>query len=154
MINLNFIKKLILLCIYITFVFSNSLTPATLSTNNSDYVASIAGNFLSMMKISITFSILTFIIRKAAHLTEYFFLGVLFQTTFSEFSKKKKIYIISLLTILIPICDELLQKITPGRSCEIRDMLLDATGIMIGLLTYHLLSQLKKKKKQTRNQTK
>ncbi len=142
--NFGSIKKWLILCIYISFIFSNSLTPARLSSNNSDFVASLTGHFLSIFNISIAFHILTFIIRKTAHFMEYFFLGLLFQTTSSSLNHKTKHILTACMTVLIPICDELLQSITPGRSCEIRDMLIDASGILCGLLIYHLVSYLKK----------
>lgn len=151
--NLNLVKRLILLCIYILFIFSNSLTPASISTSNSDFFASLAGDFLSLFNISFAFHFLTFIIRKAAHFTEYFFLGLLLQSTFSKLNQKKKTFIIILLSIFTPICDELLQKITPGRSCEIRDMLLDLSGILCGLLIYRFFIYLKEKKKQSNKQS-
>ncbi len=138
-------KKFIILFIYIAFIFSNSLTPAVQSSKNSDFFAFAANNFLSFFDVSLAYSTLTFIIRKSAHFIEYTLLGLLLQNTFSPYTKKIRLLLLSFFTLFIPVIDELFQKITPGRSCEIRDMLIDATGILCGILIYFLIVKLYKK---------
>lgn len=139
--NLNQIKKIAILCIYIGFIFSNSLRTADASSVQSGFFVSIAETVLAFFSITANRSVLSFIIRKTAHFTEYFILGLLSQAVF--FTQKKSIRKIlsAMITVFIPIIDECLQLITPGRSCEIRDMCIDAAGILCGILLFTLLKR-------------
>ena len=89
-----------------------------------------------------------FPIRKMAHFAAYFALGTF---TFGAFVTYKKLSLklrglFSLcVCLLYSVSDEVHQYFVPGRSCEIRDMLIDTTGALLAILLLTLFCRLSKK---------
>ena len=77
---------------------------------------------------------LEFFIRKAAHFTEYFVLGVLVLQTLSQTSCPKQVIIGILLCIIVASCDETIQLFSGGRSGKIADVVLDSVGAWCGVI--------------------
>lgn len=97
----------------------------------------------------------TVIVRKTAHFTEYAVLGFLLASVFSSFYlKQKNSFILSfLIGSAYAVSDEIHQRFVPGRSCQIKDMVIDSLGVMCGILFLLLiiyLLRLKQKKKNHR----
>lgn len=77
-----------------------------------------------------------FVVRKLAHATEYAFLGILLYFAFSvSFEIKKKVILFSfIISFLYAITDEIHQIFVPGRACRIMDIIIDASGAIMGIL--------------------
>ncbi len=75
----------------------------------------------------------SFPVRKAAHFTEYFILSIITLNFFACFEINYRILIYSaLFCILVAVCDEFFQTFIPGRDGNIKDVLLDSSGALIG----------------------
>ena len=87
------------------------------------------------------FNEVQFSVRKVAHFTEYMILGLLMRLCLeSWFGKRKTLFISSWGTGTIYACtDELHQLITDGRSGQWQDVLIDSSGVLIGVLISNLL---------------
>ena len=140
-VKLDKIKKilslifLILWCLLI-FYFSNQ--PGSVSSHSS-------GLIVKMVRIIIptgNVGLLTFIIRKLAHMFLYFVLTILTYNCFKQFNFKKK-YLIILFCFVYAISDEIHQLFIVNRSCELRDVLIDMIGVLIGYFLV-LLNERKK----------
>ncbi|MDV2886388.1 VanZ family protein [Alkalihalophilus pseudofirmus] len=87
-----------------------------------------------------------FLIRKGAHFTAYFILGILL---INALRKSKAVdtsaMIALLLSVLYAISDEVHQLFIPGRSGEVRDVLIDSAGAAVGISLYYLLAKIKAK---------
>ena len=84
-------------------------------------------------------------VRKLAHIFIYLVLAVLVNTTFiSHFRKNGFICIILTAGIctLYAASDEIHQYFVPGRSCEIRDMVIDFSGAVLGCAAYLLIRKI------------
>ena len=117
---------LILWCLLI-FYFSNQ--SGSVSNHSS-------GLIVKMVRIIIptgNIELLTFIIRKLAHMFLYFMLTILTYNCFKQFNFKKK-YLIILFCFLYAISDEIHQLFIVNRSCELRDVLIDMIGVLIGYI--------------------
>lgn len=78
--------------------------------------------------------LLTTIVRKTAHLTEYALLGFFTARAFAQFDKSP---FLSLPTsIAYAITDEFHQAFVPGRAARFTDILIDSIGVIIGTLLY------------------
>ncbi|SDM78693.1 VanZ like family protein [Megasphaera paucivorans] len=79
--------------------------------------------------------VLDALLRKVAHLSEFTLLGFVLCTSCSFFNglNEKKVWVTLLIGLCVAVIDELLQRFSPGRSCQISDMLLDWCGVWIGL---------------------
>ncbi|MBQ6633639.1 MAG: VanZ family protein [Ruminococcus sp.] len=77
----------------------------------------------------------TFIVRKTAHFTEYLVLGALvFWCLYKTKEKRLRTVLAAVLTSLYSVTDELHQLFSDGRSCELRDVLIDTCGGIVGAL--------------------
>lgn len=76
------------------------------------------------------------IVRKTAHFTAYALGGILAYCTYNSYKKIKleDLKYIVIFMILYAISDEIHQYFVPGRSAEIRDVLIDVLGANIGIL--------------------
>ena len=132
---------IILLILWMILIFIMSSFDAVESGNQSGSIVTFIGNILNISDVSL----LSLIIRKLAHFTKYFVLGVLTINVFKDY-KVDNVFIYSLLFCVFYACtDEIHQLFVPGRSGNIMDVLIDSFGSLIGCTSYFLL--LKKMKK-------
>lgn len=77
-------------------------------------------------------------VRKMAHFTEYFILGLLMTNALGFTIKKKTnfIIILVLLCFIYALSDELHQIFVPGRNGNIKDALIDLSGSYAGIMTF------------------
>ncbi len=90
---------------------------------------------------------ISFVVRKTAHFTEYALLGLALKLHVSVWKAHKPCkaprMLPSLIGILYAVSDEIHQLYVPGRSGELRDVLLDSLGVVLGML---LVSMWRKKR--------
>lgn len=112
---------------FIIFIFSNSLFPGPESSEKSRAVMQTINRFLSAFGLG---PVTEYFIRKLAHFTEYFALGVLLTATVRMYDTKPFRLIFTELFILlsVPVLDEFLQTLIPARNGDVRDVLLDFSG--------------------------
>ena len=79
-------------------------------------------------------------VRKAAHLTEYFILGILVFLTLKAYNIEN-IYIIILICFMYALSDEIHQLYVIGRDGNVKDVLIDTFGSCCGIF---LLKRIKK----------
>lgn len=93
--------------------------------------------------------IAVFVVRKSAHMFLYFILSILIYLAIHN-KYNVKAYIIScILTTLYACTDEVHQLFIQGRSGEIRDVLIDSSGALIGLILVYIINKIINKKKTT-----
>ena len=92
-----------------------------------------------------------FILRKGAHFSVYFFLGIfIFRALKVDWPFSLQTALIALvLSSIYAISDEVHQLFIPGRSGEVRDVLIDSLGALVGISFYMFLIFLFQKKKKT-----
>lgn len=83
-------------------------------------------------------------VRKSAHFFLYFVLGILIINLFKSFElfNYKMILLAILLCFLYACSDEIHQLFIKGRSCEVRDILIDTIGSLSGISVYYLFSKI------------
>lgn len=125
----------IVLVLYIIFIFSNSLTPAGISSEHSGFVLQTAHRLLYAFGIQALW-LTEHVIRKCAHFAEYAVLGILLHGSMTGLPCKERlrgqIHLASI--FFIPFVDETLQLFTEGRSGQISDVWLDMSGIVAGTI--------------------
>lgn len=150
----------IIIILWMAFIFS-------MSAKNSTQSSSISGGFtykiLSMFfaqfrsidkttQDSIVEG-LQFVVRKGAHFTAYAILGGLcfaYLRVLDKFKLKINFIIALVISALYAASDELHQYFVPGRSCEIRDVMIDSLGALTGITVVIIFSKLIEKIKQIR----
>ena len=88
-------------------------------------------------------------VRKNAHFLIYFILGmlVLRALRLSEIRGKKGIVLALTICIVYAISDELHQLFVPGRGAQVKDVIIDSTGALVGIIVYSSLRGIGRKRK-------
>ncbi len=125
----------IFLVLWIAFIWGHSLVPGVgSSAESSRFVDLFYGAFVRMGLTDRSF--MTFLVRKAAHFSEYAVLGFAAHGLFRSIDPKKQIRWFVLLAALVPVLDETIQLFTPDRSGQVTDVLLDLCGMLFGALVF------------------
>lgn len=140
---------------WMILIFCFSAQPAEQSSEVSGTMAyriitiadNITGNRLNEQKKEAYADLLNPPLRKAAHMTEYAVLAMLFFLFFKMMDvPKRRNYLISiLLTFLYATSDEFHQLFVPGRSGSVKDVLIDSTGGVIAVLLLFAVSQIRQR---------
>ena len=117
----------------VLFIWCNSLVPGTQSGGLSLGVVDTLRAALDALGIPSAW-VTNFVVRKAAHFTEYTVLGVLFARAFDlrRGASARTIAVVCLVLVLVPALDESIQLFVPGRSGQLSDVMLDCCGAATG----------------------
>lgn len=129
--------------IWMLLIFIMSSFNATTSSNQSNFIVDIITNIFMINNIKL----LSLIIRKLAHYTEYLVLGLLVINMFTKNDLSKKYLISIIICIIYATSDEIHQLFIPERSCQIKDIMIDTFGSLTGIYLYKLTNSLKLSKK-------
>ena len=78
---------------------------------------------------------LQFIVRKSAHFIGYIILGILASGLILQYENINKKYLLAfLICVIYAISDEIHQLFVPGRSGQVRDVLIDSAGSFLGII--------------------
>lgn len=154
-------KVLIVLAIIwmgVIFMFSAQVSDESKSSSNK-VTSAVVNTVISIKKENISeekrqkiIEDKTFIVRKTAHFTEYFILGLILILYLQTKEKLTTKYIILaiIFCVLYATSDEIHQLFVDGRSCKIMDILIDTCGSSLAILgftsIYKLTTNLKKQK--------
>ncbi len=134
----------ILLTIMImVFIFIQSALPADLSEVESGVIVKMISGLLGTDSERTSF-----VVRKCAHFTEYLCLGVSLSWTVRDLAVRpgKVPFALSswIIGTVYAVTDELHQAFVPGRSCELRDVVIDSVGVAAGVLVLFILKKARK----------
>lgn len=125
---------LIIIWLLVIFIFSNQ---------NGIKSTGLTNKFLNTYLSFANSDILFILVRKIAHVTEYFILGILVISLLYDFNINKKAIVSILICIILATMDELHQLFVDGRTGRFIDVIIDSIGFVAGILIY---SKIKKKK--------
>jgi VanZ family protein len=143
-------KKIInisILVVWLAIIFFMSSQAATESSG-------LSGVFVEPIKPyapGFTEGILTTLVRKSAHIFMYFVLGILIYNMLRcyKLGTKKLVGYSILFAGLYAVTDEIHQSFVPGRSAELRDVLIDTIGAALGVALIWYVLKLNNRRKQT-----
>ena len=129
------------------FIFVHSAMPGSVSGEESRPFADIL-----VMLTGMDHDIATFIVRKAAHFTEFTILGICFSLSMSDIVRKRGVVfkrqicrtiIVWIAGVLYAVTDEIHQIFVEGRSCSATDVMIDAAGVALGIVIYSLFKRMR-----------
>ncbi len=122
------------------FIFSNSLKTADVSQQQSDGIVDTIADILNKVNLHIDAETLSFLVRKCAHFAEYFLLGGLVYASAWLFGSKRPFVVSLLFCFSVILSDEFIaQRITEGRSPEIRDCAIDLCGAVSSSIALYFI---------------
>lgn len=135
-------------------IFYMSSQNATASSNTSgQFAAEILKifypdfNSLSAERQKLLVSSIQFIVRKSAHFTIFAVLGGLSFLTFISYNGlklKTRLSVSAAVCLVYAVSDEFHQYFVPGRSCELRDVLIDFSGSLAAILIFYFIRRASK----------
>lgn len=132
------------LCIaWAGFIIFQSLLPGESSGRESDFFVQLLNGVFKPLGIKPDNAAI--IIRKSAHFLEYFIFALLIYKSERTFCRNGRInsYRLLFFCLLMPVCDEFVQSFSPGRSPEVRDVLIDFSGCIFLLVVNFAISLIK-----------
>ena len=130
-------KLLILLAVvfWMAIIFKLSAQPGEQSNLLSTKVTTIIVSLAKLFRPDVNVLSLNYFIRKCAHFHAYLVLGiiVLFAMRWIGVTGKQGIGFTLLLCISYAITDELHQAFVPGRTPKLLDVLIDSSGVFLGI---------------------
>ena len=150
------VLKIILLILWMMIIFAFSNQKAVDSSNLSSglidrtvvKVYKVFYGDISKEKEEVIIEKYSYPIRKLAHYSLYFILGILSFLVIVDYKNNKKLILYSMLICFLYACtDEFHQLFVYGRSAEIKDVLIDSFGSLTSILLcnfIYLTSKIKK----------
>lgn len=136
----------LLVLLWMSLIFYLSHQPATKSSELSSGIVEVVVQTLDTLIpfVDLNLESLHIIIRKGAHLTAYFVLGSFVMIALKQSGLRHyRLIVLSLvICVLYAISDEIHQLFIPGRSGEIKDVLIDSSGATGGILFFLLVNKL------------
>ncbi|MEM7658057.1 MAG: VanZ family protein [Bacteroidota bacterium] len=124
------------LLLWMLLIFLLSHQDKEQSKETSEWVLAILG-FLGIDPADIKGYNLSFWVRKAAHFTEYFILGILSHRLLERYVPGPKIWLWAwLFCACYAGTDEFHQRFVPGRGASIIDVGIDSLGAIVGILCW------------------
>lgn len=145
---------LVLVVVWLAFIWGHSLVPGDASRGESSRVMVVLRSAFQAAGVTSTHT-MTFVIRKTAHFLEYLVLGLICGKARTELmgqgrrscfpASKARTWQLSsgelrlvLLTVIVdcvaPVVDETIQVFVPGRSSQLRDVIIDLCGVLLGTI--------------------
>lgn len=124
----------VLAILWTAVIFANSLKTGVQSSGMSEEISSGISAFFESFSFIADWDTLNLIIRKLAHIAEFSLLSLLISLGFWFAGKRlaSKLPLILLMSVFVAIFDELIQSYVPGRSSEVKDVLIDFCGCAVG----------------------
>ena len=155
------IIKIILLIIWMGVIFGFSSDSGVESKKKSTDVIVKTHEVLTQKELTkeqqnILVEKTVYPVRKFAHFFEYLIFGILVISLVSEYTvlNKKAIIICLIIYLLYPITDEIHQMFSDERTPKILDILVDASGAIIGAHIYLTYRDILRRIKDARNKQK
>ena len=140
------IIKLTLVILWMLLIFFFSNQKAADSSKLSDgIIVKVANVFvdkdLSTKEKEIILEKYTTIVRKTAHIGIYLVLGGLVINLLMEYNIKHVILVSLIVCLLYSVSDEIHQLFIKGRSGELRDIIIDSSGSLLGIYSYYIIKK-------------
>lgn len=145
----------VLLIIWMIIIFMFSNQTATKSESTSDKVAStvidtvqtVTNQEITKEKRNDLIENTRFLIRKCAHFTLYFILGVLAYLTLTSYSDSRPVIYLIIFCFLYACSDEIHQMFLDGRTAKILDISIDTLGSSISIGLCYFIERFYKKRR-------
>lgn len=140
----------LLLLGWMLVIFMLSSEVSGVSSGRSDTIVNL---LTSSLHLNLSQEFLTFLTRKTAHIIAYFILGILIFNVVKTYRLRVHNAIFASIgfALVYAASDEFHQLFVPGRSGELRDILIDTTAATIGILLFSFIHKRRKNSFKSNN---
>ena len=138
------------LCCWVLFIWGHSLIQGPQSSLESGMVVSLVRPLFEALGVT-DVDLMSLIVRKGAHFSEYAVLGVLARCLYGALRSERASFMTNypvtfvIIVGMVPVVDECLQLFVPGRSGQPTDVLIDLAGLATGALLAWLAGRLRRR---------
>lgn len=136
----------VLLIAWMILIFLMSHQPGEISSSQSDLLLKV----FSLIGIELNDyfgELATFIVRKAAHFSEYMILFFLAYNVSIKYTREKQVRLFLIIFVFLYACtDEFHQNFIPGRNMAFKDVLIDTLGGIVGYIIITIIDKIKLRK--------
>lgn len=129
------------LVVWVAFVWGHSLASGDVSGAESGLFVGLLRPLFAALGVTDP-DLMSFVVRKCAHFTEYAILGVIVvgnvRSSWAAVGPRSLLFV--LVGVAVPFVDESIQLLVPGRAGMLRDVLIDLSGLACGLLLAWLVA--------------
>ncbi|GGA65182.1 VanZ family protein [Ornithinibacillus halotolerans] len=142
------VVSVLVVTLWMMLIFHFSSQPAIVSSELSAGITSTIVENLDESIPNIGSVITDHIIRKNAHFFIYLILGILTINLFNciGLHKVKALVFSIIFCVLYAISDEIHQLFVPGRGAQIKDIVIDSAGAIVGICFYLVVGRIIRKK--------
>lgn len=148
---LSFIPSLLMMYIIFSFSAQDGAASANLSYKVSHKAVSIADRALDLeltdQQVARCIRKIHFYVRKLAHFSEYFLLAITVAFPLYVYGVRGIWLVIAggILCVGFAALDELHQHFVSGRSCSVRDVVIDSCGVLTGIVFVRIFGYIGRK---------
>lgn len=134
---------------WVAVIWGHSLIQGPQSSLESGLVVSLVRPLFELAGIH-DLGLMTLVVRKLAHFSEYAILGVLEHGLFHARRVERGCppFPAAYLVALVPVVDECLQLFVPGRSGQSTDVLIDLAGLVFGVAISWVVSRVRTRRRE------
>ena len=142
---------LLIIWLLVIFLFSNQTASKSQSTSDKvasdivDVVETVTKNEIKKDKKESIIENTRFLVRKTAHFTLYFILGIIVYLLFTSYGVKKILFYSILFCFLYACSDEIHQLFLDGRTAKVLDICIDTCGSNLAIISLFYLQKFNKK---------
>ena len=124
------------------YIFYNSLKIAPESSAESGVIVSFIINLFSMINRKLDLATVTLLVRKAAHIFEFFMQGFFISLAyyFGKYTFSRRIVNLLFFGLLTACTDEMMQIFVSGRAGMVVDIWIDFIGVLLAAFLYFIIS--------------
>lgn len=124
-----------LLVLWHVFIFGQSMLPGNLSSSQSGFIVNLVKPIIHIFIPLMRVDTMSLLIRKLAHITEFFILGILLFSFYKKRFKLKPLIIVTLIHgFIVASIDEGIQLFIINRAGLITDVLIDMIGVILAVI--------------------
>lgn len=137
------------LACWVAFVWGHSLVQGPDSALESGRVVALLRPLFEAAGV-LDVDLMTFVVRKCAHFSEYAVLGALACGLWGSLPPASRCpaWLAAAAVALVPVADECIQLFVPGRSGTARDVLIDLSGALFGAVALSLAARVRGRAKK------
>lgn len=139
------------LACWVAFIWCHSLVQGPQSSLESGMVVALLRPLFEAVGVTDA-SLMSLVVRKCAHFSEYAVLGVLACGLFRARGREtgRRALLAALIVALVPVVDECIQLGVPGRSGQPTDVIIDLSGLLVGSIASSVVSRLRSQRSSGR----
>lgn len=135
---------IVVLIVWHIFIFGQSILPGDVSSEQSGFIVNLVKPIFNVFIPNMSIETMSIVIRKLAHVTEFFILGLLLINFYGKNYTYKYVFYATLIHgLVVASLDETIQLFSLNRAGLITDVFIDMIGVVLSVIVYVVVNRIK-----------